>query len=257
MDRRSLAIVIGAGSSIGVGIARALADSHTVWIAGPQEAAARASAAEVPGAEAAAIDVTDPASCDRLFERAMARDLAVVINCACFSEPASLRSRNHASWKRTLDVGLFGAMNVISSAGNLLRERGPGRSIVSISSINARIAVPGYAAYCAAKAGLEMLTQVAAGEMAPVRINAVAPGPVEASSAALDALPAFLDGLKRRHPLEKRLTRPDDIGRVVRFLVSDAASWMTGQTLTVDGGVSSSHGDMPSPKDLAAALEGT
>jgi 3-oxoacyl-[acyl-carrier protein] reductase len=255
MGTRSLAVVIGAGSSIGVGIAQALADEYAVWIVGPDEEKARASAAAVRGAEPAFLDVTDPASCDRLFARAAPRDLAVVVNCACFSEPASLRARNYASWKRTIDVGLFGAMNVIASAGQVLRDLGPGRSIVSISSINARIAVPGYAAYCAVKAGLDMLTQVGALEMTPVRVNAVAPGPVQAECAAFAAFPAFLDGLKNRHPLAKRLTTPADIGRVVRFLVSEGAAWMTGQTLTVDGGVSSSHGDLPLPKDLAASLE--
>lgn len=261
-EHERLAVVIGAGSSIGLEIARALATDHRVWIAGPLSDAEH-SAAFIPRAVAREVDVTDPSSCDRLLLAAAEEGLVTVINLACFSEPAPLVAQSmgalekaRASWHRTINVGLLGAMHVLSAAGAALRGRGVRASLVSVSSINARLAVPGYAAYCAAKAGLDMLTQVAAVELAPLRVNAVAPGPVETISESLDAFPGFLDGLRKRHVLDSRLTRPADVARVVRFLVSPESDWITGQTLTVDGGVSINHGAIPSPKDLARALEG-
>lgn len=207
------------------------------------------------GCEARALDVTDAGACDALFSEAARFDVVDVVNLACFSEPAPLASgdvaRARASWKRTLDVGLLGAMHVLSAAGLQLPKSG---SVVSVSSINARLPVPAYGAYCAAKAGLEILTQVAASELAPMRVNAVAPRANRDFERRPRDFPAFLDGLRARHLAGKRLTRVSDVSRAVRFLLSEEASFVTGQTLTVDGGVSVNHGELPSPKDLARSL---
>jgi NAD(P)-dependent dehydrogenase (short-subunit alcohol dehydrogenase family) len=154
-------------------------------------------------------------------------------------------------WRRVVEVNLFGAYNVIRAAGRALSGTARSATIVAISSLNATLPVPGYSAYCASKAGLEMLIKVAALELAPgIRVNGIAPGPVETDKGALQMLPGVLDGIRRRHPLGRRLASASEIAAVAVFLASDAASWITGQVIVVDGGVGLQFGEVP--KRLAA-----
>ena len=120
-------------------------------------------------------------------------------------------------------------------AGRQLREGG---SLVSITSLNARLAAPGMSAYCAAKAGLAMLTQVAALELGPrkIRVNAVSPGFVNTPLTELVTLaPGVLEDYLENTPLG-RVGEAQDVADAVLFLCSDKASWMTGEVMDLNGG---------------------
>ncbi len=134
-----------------------------------------------------------------------------------------------------IDCCLTGSFLVMKHAGRQLREGG---SLVSITSLNARLAAPGMSAYCAAKAGLAMLTQVAALELGPrkIRVNAVSPGFVNTPLTELVTLaPGVLEDYLENTPLG-RVGEAQDVADAVLFLCSDKASWMTGEVMDLNGG---------------------
>ena len=111
-------------------------------------------------------------------------------------------------------------------------------AIVNMSSVNAQVAIPSIAAYCASKGGIMQLTKAAALALAPhnIRVNAVGPGPIDTDMmAAVNADPAAMQMVMSRTPL-KRIGSPREIGDVVAFLASEKASYITGETIYVDGG---------------------
>ena len=116
---------------------------------------------------------------------------------------------------------------------------GRGGSLVLVSSQLAHIGAPGYSSYCAAKGGIEALVRALAVEVGPdgIRVNAVAPGLVQTPMAyyGRDNFDELVPAIAERHPL-RRIGQADDIAGPVAFLLSDAAGWMTGQTIVVDGG---------------------
>src|SRR5690242_2719141 len=153
-----IAIVIGAASGIGWASARALAaDGCRVTLADCNGDGVRAKAAELGQPHTAAeVDVTDEASVQRLFEEVGPLD--VVVNCAGFGSLGLITDLAVDEFRSVIDVCLTGAFIVAKYAGQKLREGG---SLVSISSLNGRQPAVGMSAYCAAKAGLSMLTEVA------------------------------------------------------------------------------------------------
>jgi 3-oxoacyl-[acyl-carrier protein] reductase len=113
-----------------------------------------------------------------------------------------------------------------------------GGSLVSLTSLNARLAAPGMSAYCAAKAGLAMLTEVAALELAArrIRVNAVSPGFVETPlTEGVKLVPGALEEYIENTPLG-RVGTPTDVADAVLFLCSEKASWLTGEVLDLNGG---------------------
>src|SRR5437899_2210261 len=165
------AVVIGGASGIGWATAQALAaQGDRVTIAdGAQSRVAELGSPHT----SAAVDVTDEDSVQRLFEQTGPVD--VVVNTAGFSNVGLITDMPVDQFRDVIDVCLTGAFIVAKHAGRNLRTGGV---LVSISSLNGRQAAAGMSAYCAAKAGLSMLTQVAALELGPrgIRVNAVAPG---------------------------------------------------------------------------------
>jgi NAD(P)-dependent dehydrogenase (short-subunit alcohol dehydrogenase family) len=117
---------------------------------------------------------------------------------------------------------------------------GHGGSIISIASLNAIQATEGFAAYCSAKAGVAMLTKVAALELGRhnIRVNAIGPGFIHTpATQGLKAMEAVYQGFIENSPMG-RLGEPDDVAQLAVYLASDASSLMTGQTLYIDGGES-------------------
>jgi NAD(P)-dependent dehydrogenase (short-subunit alcohol dehydrogenase family) len=158
-----------------------------------------------------------------------------VVNCAGVSTLGAITEHDAAEFRRVVDVCLTGAFLVLKHAGRRVADGG---SLVSLTSLNARQPGTGLAAYCAAKAGLVSLTEVAALELAPrrVRVNAVAPGLVVTplTAPAMD-IPGIRESYLDNTPLG-RSGEPEEIGGVVRFLLSDDAAWITGETMDVNGG---------------------
>jgi NAD(P)-dependent dehydrogenase (short-subunit alcohol dehydrogenase family) len=229
------AVVIGAASGIGWAIAQTLAaEGATVTLADRNSEGARDRAAELGAPHAAAtVDVVDEASVQALFDGVAAPD--IVVNCAGFSGFGVIIDLAVEQFREVVDVCLTGAFLVLKHAG---LHMGDGGAIVSLTSLNARQPAVGMSAYCSAKAGLAMLTQVAALELGPqgIRVNAVSPGFVPTpltEGAAL--IPGVVEEYVENTPLGRTGT-PQDIADAVAFLCSDKASWLTGEVLDLNGG---------------------
>ncbi|MCP9270718.1 SDR family NAD(P)-dependent oxidoreductase [Mycolicibacterium arenosum] len=230
---QSHAIVVGGASGIGWASAQALAaDGYTVVVADLNGDGAAARAAELgDGHSAAQVDVTDEASVATLFEGAGTVD--AVVSCAGFSTIGLIVDTPVDQFRSVIDVCLNGAFIVAKYAGRHLSDNG---ALVSISSLNARQPALGMAAYCSAKAGLSMLTQVAALEFASrgIRVNAVAPGFVHTP---LTEGAALVPGVVEEYIENTAIGRagvPEDIAEAVLFLLK--APWLTGEVLDINGG---------------------
>ena len=228
-------MVIGGASGIGKATARRLhEDGHRVVVADVNADAASATAAELGGsATAVHLDVADEASVAAGFDGL--DDLTIVVNCAGLSMPGALTELELSAWQTTVDVCLTGTFLVLKYAG---RHVAQGGSIVCVASLNGRQPGAGMGSYCAAKAGVLMLVEVAALELAErgVRVNAVSPGLVDTP---LTAGIAFVPGLTEEYLENTPLGRPgqpDEIAAAAVFLASDDARWMTGAALDLNGG---------------------
>jgi len=234
-----VAVVVGGASGIGWASACVLAaDGCRVTIADRNADGARDRAAELGEPHTwAAVDVADEDGVARLFDDVVARDGAVhvVVNCAGFSGFGLITELDADQFRSVVDVCLTGAFIVMKHAG---RHLGPGGTLVSLSSLNARQPAIGMSAYCAAKAGLSMLTEVAALELGPrgVRVNAVAPGFVHTPlTEGAAAIPGVVDEYVENTALGRAGT-PEEIADAVAFLCSPKSAWLTGEVLDLNGG---------------------
>lgn len=231
----SRAVVVGGASGIGWAVAKGLAaEGHHVTIAdrNAEGAAHRADELGAPH-DAAHVDVSDEASVAALFHAAGPID--VVVNTAGFGGFGRITEQSVEDFRAIVDCCLTGGFIVMKHAGRQLRAGG---SLVSITSLNARLAAPGMSAYCAAKAGLAMLTQVGALEFGSrgIRVNAVSPGFVHTPLTELVTMaPGVIEDYIENTPLG-RVGVPEDVAEAVLFLCSDKASWLTGEVLDLNGG---------------------
>jgi 3-oxoacyl-[acyl-carrier protein] reductase len=222
------ALVVGGASGIGRAVAEALASDASggcrVTVADRNTGGAH---------RIEKVDVTDEESVRALF--AAAGDLDIVVNTAGFGTLGPIVDMPVDQFRAVVDVCLTGAFIVAKYAGRHLRDGGV---LVSISSLNGRQPAAGMSAYCAAKAGLSMLTQVAALEWASrgIRVNAVAPGFVHTPlTDPVSAIPGVLEDYLENTPLGRAGT-PQDVADAVLFLCSAKASWLTGEVLDLNGG---------------------
>jgi 3-oxoacyl-[acyl-carrier protein] reductase len=227
------AVVVGGASGIGKAVAHALAaDGCRVIVADRNADGARSVATELGDPHsAAAVEVTDEASVQALFDGA--GDLDIVVNTAGYSALGLITDLAAEDFRGVIDVCLNGAFLVIKHGAPRLHDGG---AIVSITSLNGRQPAAGMSAYCAAKAGLSMLTQVAALELAPqgIRVNAVAPGFVHTPlTEPATQIPGVVEEYVENTPLGRAGT-PEDIADAVLFLCK--APWLTGEVLDINGG---------------------
>jgi NAD(P)-dependent dehydrogenase (short-subunit alcohol dehydrogenase family) len=229
-------LVTGGGSGVGLATARAFsAAGADVVVIEVTEAAAAVTRATVPGVQVDAVDVTDATG---LRELVSARgDFDVVVNNAMICGDDDFLSATPEQMRREIDVNLMGPILVSQAVLPGMITRGDG-VIVNISSINAALHL-GNEAYSAAKSGLQSLTRSIATEFGPdgVRCNTVALGTVEtpAWTQRRAADPGVFARLSGWYPL-RRVGTVADAAAAVMFLASDAARWVTGTVLTVDGG---------------------
>lgn len=230
------AVVTGAASGIGEAVARRFAAAGARLLLVDLDAGRLAHVAADLGAEALAGDITDWGTADRV---ASAIDADLLVNCAGLFPSAPVLDLDESHWDRLLDVNLKAAMRMTQALGRGMVARGRG-AIVNIASIQGLRPTAGKAAYAASKAGLIALTQVSARELAPaVRVNAVAPGPIltdTIKAAIARAAGAPSTGRQVSQVPLGRMGEPDEVARVVQFLASPAAAFVTGATWAIDGG---------------------
>jgi NAD(P)-dependent dehydrogenase (short-subunit alcohol dehydrogenase family) len=231
MARRAL--VTGGTSGIGSGVARALADvGFAVEACGLTEAEC-AAFPTVPGVAARRLDVTDDASVAAALADVASLDL--LVNCAGVIQRGG-KEFEIEGFRRTLEVNLVGTMRMCLAARPLLAASGG--CIVNIASMLTFQGSPFVPGYSASKGGVGQLTKSLAAAWAAegIRVNAVAPGWIETElTRPLVEDPARSAPILSRTPMN-RWGRPDDIGGVVVFLASDAARFVTGAIIPVDGG---------------------
>lgn len=227
MSQGKVTVVIGAASGIGAATAEVLEAAGHVVVRADLQA----------GNGCKAVDVADEASVEALFEAVMAEHGAFtgVVNTAGISTFGLVVDHDAAEFRRVVDVCLTGAFLVLKHAGKRIVDGG---SMVSLTSLNARQPGAGLVAYCAAKAGLVMLTEVTALELGGrgVRVNAVAPGLIVTPlTEPAMGIPGVREDYIENTPLG-RPGEPTEIAAAIKFLLSDDSAWITGETMDINGG---------------------
>ena len=237
MDR--IALVTGGAQGIGLACAEALVeDGCRVVLADVNPDVARA--AQTLGGTGYVCDMGDGAAVAALFDRMEAEvgPASVLVNNAGIAVAADFLEMTEAQFRQVIDINLVGVFLATQRAARTMVREGLKGAVVNMSSINAQVAIPAIAGYCASKGGVAQVTKVAALALAPhgIRVNAVGPGSIDtAMMAAVNADPEAYARAMSRTPL-KRAGTPREIGDVVAFLASEKAAYVTGETIYVDGG---------------------
>lgn len=238
------ALITGASSGIGRATAlRFAAEGAAVGLVGRDRAALESTAEQVAGtARVIVADLTNSGRCDGVIDEALQLDgrLDVLVNAAGIIGSGDLGSTTRQQWESMLRINLDAVFWLMQAALPHLKEsRG---NVVNVSSVTGLRAFPGVLAYCVSKAAVDQLTRCTALELAEagVRVNAVNPGVVVSNlhrrgGMQESAYEDFLEHSRSTHPLG-RVGEPEDIANAVAYLASDEAGWVTGVTLSLDGG---------------------
>jgi NAD(P)-dependent dehydrogenase (short-subunit alcohol dehydrogenase family) len=239
------ALVAGAGGGIGGAGAEALArEGAAVLCADIDGAAADATAARIHAAGGRAaglgLEVRDRAAVDEAVALAVHEfgRLDILLDCAGISHRGNFLELDPAVWDRIIAVNLTGMFHLGQAAARQMIKQGSGGSIINVTSQLAEVARPERAAYVASKGGGRSLTHAMAVDLAAhgIRVNAIAPGPtLTGLTRASYTDPEARRATEALIPLG-RLGQPDDLVGAVLFLASDESRWVTGSTVTVDGG---------------------
>jgi NAD(P)-dependent dehydrogenase (short-subunit alcohol dehydrogenase family) len=242
-----VALVTGASSGIGKATAKRLAsEGARVVVTARREDRLRGLVDEIAGSGGAALpiasDLTSETDRRRLVDETARREggLDVLVNAAGIIGFGTIEDTTLDAWNRMFDVNVVSIFHLMQLAlPHLLPRKG---NIVNVSSVNGLRSFPGVLAYCSSKSALDQLTRCSALELAAkgVRVNAVNPGVVVTElhrQAGLDeqAYAAFLERSKTTHPIG-RVGDPKDLAALITFLASNEAGWITGATVSIDGG---------------------
>jgi len=242
-----VAIVTGGNSGIGKAIALALAAQNAKividYVCDPEATDALEAQIGKLGTTAigVAADVSKIADLERLVAdtvNAFGR-VDVMVNNAGVETRTSVLDTTEAEYEKVLDVNLKSAFFGTQIAAKQMIAQGGGGRIINITSVHEDWPMPGNTAYCLSKGGMRMLTRTAGVELGPhgITVVGVGPGAVETPiNTATMADPALMKVLDAAIPIG-RMAKPEEIGGVVAFLASDAASYITGTTVFVDGGI--------------------
>jgi NAD(P)-dependent dehydrogenase (short-subunit alcohol dehydrogenase family) len=237
------ALVTGASRGVGKGIALELARAGcnvaVNFYADPAGGAQTVTELRALGVDAFEIeaDVGNSKDVQEMFDRVLVRfpRLDILVNNAGIQTSAPLLDVSESDWDRVINTNLKGCFLCTQAAGRHMKENSGG-AIVNIGSGCNKIPFPRLVAYTASKGGIEMFTKVAALELGPyaIRVNCVAPGAILVERTLNDD-PDYAKNWGGVTPLGRAGT-PADVGRAVAFLASDEASYISGQTIWVDGG---------------------
>ena len=239
MSDRGVCLVTGGSRGIGAATARALAaDGWKVAVNYRSDAEAAEAVVNSLATPGVAIQgyVSDPEAADAIFtaaEEALGAPVLVLVNNAGVTADNLSPALTDEDWDRVVDTNLSGAFRLTRRALRPMLRARFGR-IVNVASVVGQKANPGQANYAAAKAGLVGMTKTVAAEVARrgITVNAVAPGFI-ATEMTASLTNGYLD-----HVPARRAGTPEEVAACVRFLVSEDAAYVTGTTLTVDGGLS-------------------
>lgn len=235
-----VAVITGSARGIGLAIARRFAVAGAkVVICDIDETGVAEAAAKLPGgALGIKADVTNADEVTALFDQTVQElgRVDVVVNNAGITRDNLMLRMKEEDWDMVLDINLKGSFLVTKAASRIMMKQRSGR-IVNISSVVGLTGNAGQANYSASKAGLIGLTKSSAKELAArgITVNAVAPGFIETEMTR--AMPDAAKEEFLKQVLINRPGTPDDIASAVMFLASDMASYITGQVITVDGGL--------------------
>ncbi|HVH01538.1 MAG TPA: SDR family oxidoreductase [Amaricoccus sp.] len=237
------ALVTGASLGIGLALARGLAAHGATLVLNARDPGRLATAAaSIPGATCAAFDVTDPAAVAEAVAGIEAEGpIDILVNNAGMQFRAPLEDFPHDKWEQLLATNVSSAFYVGQAVARHMIRRGRGR-IINLASVQAELARPGIAPYSATKGAIRNLTRGMATDWARhgLQVNAIAPGYFRTPlNQALAEDPDFTAWLTKRTPAGRWGEVGELVGAAV-FLASDAASFVNGHTLYVDGGITAS-----------------
>jgi len=239
-----IAIVTGAGQGIGRGIATKLAaERATVVVTDINEDTAKETAATIGGV-GIRTDVTSRESVEAMVEQVMRQfgRIDVLVNNAGWDKSGPFVDSDPADWDRIIAINLYGVLHTSKAVLPIMAAQGAG-SVVNLASDAGRVGSSGEAVYSAAKGGVIAFTKATAREMARHQVNAncVCPGPTDTALFASVGgdNPKLREALTKAIPF-RRLAQPEDVANVVAFLASDEAAYVTGQTVSVSGGLTMS-----------------
>ena len=235
-------LITGASSGIGRATAELFLNrGATVTLVGRREAALK-EAANTKQAIVIAADLTDEKATAACLNRAVEEmnGLDVLINAAGILKSGSIETTSLELWDEMININVRSVFHLMQLAVPYLeKSRG---NIVNVSSVTGLRSFPNVLAYCVSKAAVDQLTRCVALELAAkgIRVNAVNPGVVvsnlhRAGGMTDENYAAFLEHSKTTHPLG-RVGKPDEIAELIYFLASDNAGWITGETISIDGG---------------------
>lgn len=238
------ALVTGGAKGIGLAICRRLAAAGSSLVIMDLDETAAGTAAARLQETGVAVDVVvaDVSHYEQVRQVSGSRNIDILVNNAGWDRFMPFVDSTPDLWRKVLGINLFGAMNTIHTILPGMLARGHGR-IIAVASDSGRVGATGEVSYSASKGGVIAMTKAIAREVATrgITANVVCPGPTDtamlsavvASSAKPDK---FSDALMRAIPM-RRLGKPEDIAGLVAFLASDEASYITGQVVSVSGGL--------------------
>lgn len=239
---QKIALVTGAAQGIGYACAEALAeDGYRVVLSDIQQDAVMAAAETLgEGHLGMVCDMGDTGQITAMFDRVEQElgPVTALVNNAGIALPGSFLDYSLENFQKVMDVNVTGVFAASQRAARTMVENSIEGAIVNMSSINAVVAIPAIPAYCASKGGVMQLTKAMSLALAPhnIRVNAVGPGSIDTEMmAGVNANPEAMKMAMSRTPLQ-RMGSAREIGDVVAFLASEKASYVTGETIYVDGG---------------------
>ncbi|MEP0942088.1 MAG: SDR family oxidoreductase [Rhizobiaceae bacterium] len=242
MTDSPIALITGGARGLGYACAAAIQENGArIVVADINEPGVMEAAEKLGnGAIGMVCDMSKPDQINAMFDKIEADigPVSILVNNAGIAKSGDFLETSAEDFMEVININLLGTFVALQRAAKTMVDKGIQGAIVNMSSINAQVAIPSIASYCASKGGVMQLTKSSAQALAPhgIRVNAVGPGSIDtAMLAGVNANPDAMKMVMSRTPLQ-RIGEPREIGDVVAFLASDKASYITGETIYVDGG---------------------